>query len=709
MTLFFDGMWEDPKYKYAVVDFSTTNTSWIHMAKKYKAAGRKNWKWPLVLLDVDLLGLDPHYEGYSEETYAKMKVECTRNPFYFYREVARAVSSSGSISMPVSADRGLLGSLWLAHQHVDTTNVQLRQTGKTFRAYLYVEWLLTVGTKGATILWMTTTERKRADSIRELRVMLNALPKWCYSKHKGDTEGQQYVTNYREDNKVIFEVGQKDKQAAEQKGRGYSISNMLADEVAEMANSHISLGAAVGSGNKAREIAAKYKQPYVRMFMCTAGNLLRPEGKFYYTLSQTAMPFSEMLFDCADNAALIREIGLNSKYSSSPTVDITLSWRQLGISKERFRAILEDSVKLNPGDMDKVKRECLSIWSMGGTGRPLTPKQAEVVIGSIREPNRTERTAEGIYISWYVTAETVEILNRDHRIALGIDTSNANGKDACSITITDLATLAPLGRADISVINLHTYANAVVNLLLAIDQSILVIENKSSGQAIIDAVWLKLYHMGQDPFKRIYNVIYQEPERFRKDYTEITTTPLYKRNEQWYGKFKGKFGFPTNSSLRQQLFGEALISAVQYAGNRISNRTLAEQLAALEDVKGRIDHPVGGHDDAVISYLLTVWFAMYGRNLLRYDIPVHIPLSMAARTEDGNATAKELTRQKRVAEMEKTREILLEDLRNAANPMLRKQLQDRVNIINNEIEKSGGEIKTAEQYVQQIREQGKKR
>jgi hypothetical protein len=147
----------------------------------------------------------------------------------------------------------------------------------------------------------------------------------------------------------------------------------------------------------------------------------------------------------------------------------------------------------------------------------------------------------------------------------------------------------------------------------------LVIERKSTGVVIIDALMIELPSVGIDPFKRLYNTIVQNHHERKTDYERIIKDTRY-RDESFYISHKTDFGFATNAQSRGLLYGNVLQNAATNAGHLVKDTTLSTQLRGLVEKNGRIDHDASGNDDLVIAWLLACWFITYGNHLDFYNI-----------------------------------------------------------------------------------------
>lgn len=705
MSILFAEDWD--KYPGAIVHSTTANRSWVRMAMMYRDHFKiKNYKWCLALMNPALEFIDPFSDTLTERQKLDIIHECSINPWYFYREILRIPAKIGLQHAKFRVDRGTLATLWCYHNHIDTTNIQLRQTGKTIKIEGVAIWLLVAGTFGTNILYGTIDSNKQADCVRSIKEKLILLPNYIYNPIKGkDFDNRSSVSNVRRKNFIEFAIGQKDKRVAEQAGRGYSLANKIWDEVAETINCHLAIGAASNSSNAVVDQAREQGEPYGSVFACTAGSLDRVEGKFYHNLAASGMCWTELLLDCINEKDLRETVGANSKDSLAPLVDITMSWRQLGLKEERFLEIVALAKREANGDMDKVKRECYSIWARGGISNPLTKPQLETIFNSETEPVEQEKTNEKVIIRWYLPKEKVKALALEGKVGIGIDTSQGVNKDACSITLTNLANLEVLARADISSINLRTYADFTSKLLISIPDSVLIIENKASGQAIIDACILALHAVGEDPFRRIYNMIYQDPERHRRAYDEVRATPMRRRSPEFYDAYKGLFGFSTNASLRKRLYDEVLTESIKMGGSLVRDRTLSAQIRVLEEKNGRIDHPSGGHDDAVISYLLIGWFCLYGRNHKLYCCSSAVILSETVSTEDGNYSEAEYERQGEINYLNNLIPTLEEEFRLNYDSMYGYSIKDKIVKVYERLEALGSTAKNIDQLINSLKEE----
>lgn len=78
-----------------IYDFQTDNESFIEMAYELKQEGVKNWKFFLLLLDEDLVGVDPYDPNLSDAMKFKIQKEVMNNYWYFIRTIVKIPEPGG--------------------------------------------------------------------------------------------------------------------------------------------------------------------------------------------------------------------------------------------------------------------------------------------------------------------------------------------------------------------------------------------------------------------------------------------------------------------------------------------------------------------------------------------------------------------------------------------------------------------------------------
>lgn len=601
----------------AKVHTSTRNRSFIEYSRKLKAMGVKNNAWPLTLLQPELEFVDPYSALISAETQAKIIAECKHNPWYFFREIARFPGQGGAASIPFRANRGNMALFWCFFNHIDFALIMPRQFGKSASIDQLHNYTTNIAGVGQKIQLLTKDNKLRKENVDRLKAFRDLMPEYLQLVTRDDSDNKEEITCMKLGNKLLTGVAQKSEDAADNLGRGLTAAIQHYDELPYITNINISMPIALASSNRARAEAAKVGGFYGNIFSTTAGKKDTVDGAYAYKLIHNGMYWDEKLFDTKDVEEAKNIINKNSK-GRRTIINGTFSHRQLGVSDEELKEMIINA----EADEEIANRDFLNIWTSGSLSSPLTTKLNEVIKASEREHSYTEVTAEGYQLRWQYKAEEVKARMDDHWHVIGLDSSNAVGRDNCSFNILSTKDLGVVGAATVSETSILKYAKWISRLLIQYPKTILVIENKSTGQAILDIIVEELFAIGEDPFKRLYNrVVGNEVGGLAEIYKRIRRGDG-RRDENLYKSYKGYFGFNTGGqgNSRSFLYGTTLKESAKSVGHICRDKHLIDEILALVKKDGRVDHPKGGHDDSVISWLIAQWFMRYGKDLGFYGL-----------------------------------------------------------------------------------------
>ena len=366
----------------------------------------------------------------------------------------------------------------------------------------------------------------------------------------------------------------------------------------------------------ARDAAKENGYPYGTILTTTAGRQNTPEGAFAFDTYNKGLRWDEAYFDLETLEDYVELLKKNSKNSISI---IDLSHRQLGYTDEWLRdKLIESGATGLDAEADYLNR-----WVKGTDASPITPELLEMMNDSVMTPTYTEIGNQGYVLRWYKTEAWINA-NKDKELIVGLDTSDAVGKDGIGLTIVDVRTGETLAAGGYNETNVISFSNWLVDLLLKYPKLTLIIERRSTGTAILDNMMLMLEARGVDPFKRIFNWVVNNAghsERDKKKFDEINTRSS--QSSFLTEKNRKSFGFATSGTgvtSRTGLYGNTLQNAVKYTGGNSRDKQLVTQLSNLTVRNGRIDHAIGGHDDLVIAWLLCHWFLTTAGNREHYGI-----------------------------------------------------------------------------------------
>lgn len=602
-------------------DFDTKNESFLRLVSLYGEMGVKNRYFPLALINPDLKGVDPHCGILSDATKYAIGMECRWNVWYFLREVVRIPPVAGPNPIPYKANRGNIAITWAFLNSIDIALIQPRQTGKSVSTDCIMLWLLFIGAGNSIINMITKDDTLRKKNVERIKKLRDLLPAYIVPRHRDDSDNQFEVTCKHHENYYTTGVSQNSESTANNLGRGLTAPIAHIDEGPFINHIGTTLPAALAAATTARQEAKQYGRPYGNIFTTTAGKKDDRDGRFMYDMIHGGATWSELFFDAADRDSLVELVRKNCA-GRKLIINATFSHRQLGYTDEWLYEAMSQASSFG----DAADRDFFNIWTSGTQSSPLTPALNEKIRDSIREIKHTEITRELYMIRWYLEEAELAAAVRNDQFILGLDTSEAVGRDAIAGVIISVKDLSVIGAFTINETNLIRFSNALAELLVKYPNMTLIPEKKSTGQMIVDSLLLTLPKFGIDPFRRIYNRIVDESSERTELFKELQR-PASARSSGFYDTNKKFFGFNTNSESRNTLYGPVLQNSAKKAGHLVRDKILSSEIRALVVKRGRIDHEATGHDDTVVAWLLANWLLMFGTNLDWYGIDTSMVMS----------------------------------------------------------------------------------
>lgn len=707
------------KYPNAIPDFQTKNKSFIEMAALLKAMGVKNHTFLLALHDRTLVGVDPFdYANLTHEKIIRIATECRVNPWYFFREIVKVPGAAGDDAIPLEANRGNIALFWYFFNHVTTFLIQIRQTGKSLNSDIIDCYLLNIRCLNTTINLYTKDDSLRAVNIQRIKDIFNELPWYLNQRTKKDLDNTEVINVSSLGNWYRTHLPQKSPKLALNVARGYTSPIFKGDEVPFCSNARISIPAALASGGNVRDRAKKNNEPYCTVFTTTAGKKDDPDGKFVYQELSCAAVHSEFYYDCIDEADLELNIRNSARTNTrlfkkedskrgSYDINVTLNHKQLGKTDEWLMQKIEDA-KVSGDD---ANRDFFNLWTAGTLTSPHSPKDADRMRASEREPCFVERfTKQGYNIRWYIPREKVHEVLSNHKFVLTADTSDASGGDDIGINLFLDKTGQTIFSCNINVTNIHVFNQWFAEELIVKYPNITaIIERRSTGVALIDYLLHILPALGIDPFKRLYNTVVNSKEIYKDEWDEIQL-PLSRRDPDIYVRLKKHFGFATSGfgiTSRSDLYSITLSSAVKLIGHVIFDKTIIDQILGLISKNGRVDHAPGEHDDMVISWLLGHWFMTQAKNLYFYGLNVADIFSSLKYAGDESLEQRYKSREDSL--IKKTIQKTLEELATCNDNYLVERKENFIKQLESQLNEEEREIFSVDELINKAKELRKKR
>ena len=608
---------KDWKKSSAVPDFKTTNTSFLRLSGVYKVMGVKNHLFLLALHDKSLQGVNPFSEDLTPIEKFKIIREVWANPWYYFREIARAPAKSGGAPIRLTANRGNIALFWSFYNHLTVLLIQPRQTGKSFNTDILMTGTINWHTRDTKVLLFTKDAALRDANIDRLKGISDTLPEYLRTMTKKDSDNKESLTIKAVNNEYITAVGQNSPAAAANVGRGHTLPIVQVDEIAHIKFIDVALKALLPATTTASDIARLANAPYGKVFTTTAAKLDTDSGKFVYNeFYMKGAAWSEKLFDAEDEKEL-HMLVRNSSVNDSLVIVLDFNHRQLGFTDEWLR----DRIRESSSDKINAEIDYLNKWSRGSSSSPLSPDALKKIAASEIKDFRMEIDPFGYAVRWYIPEEEQERL-KSESVILSLDTSDAVGKDEIGMTLLCPYSGRVLAAADINKTNLHTFNNWIFQWIKTYSKLVLMPERRSSAVTMIDYLIDMCLTEEIDPFRRIFNWVANDKVEDPKRYAEIDK-PIRRRDLDVYVNYKKYFGFGTSGggrTSRDILYSQGLVRAARFIGSTVHDSRLISQIGALTVKHGRIDHSSGLHDDLVISWLLAYYLISMGNNLEYYGI-----------------------------------------------------------------------------------------
>lgn len=704
MLLFHD-QWRE-EYPYAIVDDKTKNTSFIRYAALLKSMGVKNNLWPLVLMNKELQGVDPFDPNLSTEQMMLISLECHENPMYFFREISRDPKGTPDEPIIFRANRGNMALFWLFFNHITTFLIQIRQTGKSFSTDTLMTYLLNVRCKKTEINLLTKDDTLRAANLERLKNIQSELPFYIKQKHRGDISNTEELSVKSLGNRYRGHVPNKSPKMALNVGRGLTSPIFQIDEIAFIFNIAISLPAALAAGTAERDRARRLGEPFGTIFTTTAGKKDDPDGAYAYEMVQNSAIWSEKFMDAKNNDELQRIVRANSP-KGELRVNCTFNHRQLGFTDEWLkRAIEEANAKGEDAD-----RDFGNVWTSGSQVSPLSVQLLARIRDSQRLDPHIQLTGNHGYATrWFVDENQVEHVMRNEFHIMSIDSSDAVGLDDMAMSLRNVKTGGITGAGTFNETNIITFCEWLVEWFVKYEHFVLIIERRSTGASILDYLLLMLPTRNIDPFKRIYNRCVQDAEEFPDRYKEISK-PMYSRGNDIYVKYKKMFGWATSgtgATSRSELYGNTFQQIAKLTADKVHDVKTINQILSLIIRNGRVDHPPGGNDDHVVSWLLSGWLLIQGRNLHHYGINSKMVLIDNKVNQEINNPVV-LYNSARQNHYRNLIEVLVDELKRERDTFIVQRLEQKIRSISMDLTEEDRKILSVDDLLLKLRDDRSKR
>lgn len=491
-------------------------------------------------------------------------------------------------------------------------------------------WLTYINGRGYKTHVITLKSDNRAQFIDAVKRMRACIPKYLVNPTYKDKDAGTYLTYKAFGDELVntltISVPQIGKDAAGDMGRGLTVGTTFLDEPGYIQWIEEIINGAMPSALTEMELCRLAGIPYGIGYITTPNTTLHPSGDYMFKKLMSATEWREKFFDSFSESHLRDRLLRSSPVkTTSPAVSMVYNYLQLGKNKDWVKKTIDD-LGLS---LSKAKIDLLLMWVEDGENRLFDDVTREAINNVKRQVLWSkEYRNSGLFVDFFVTQEQLMEMAKkeynDHFI-IGVDTSSAINKDACTMIIRSMKTGKVIGVGRYALAMLDDVTAIIVDMLQVLQNSVLVIE-RNYAHHMIDSLLIMLPSKGMDPFTRIYNQVYQDPALHQKELEMVQNTKFAYRDKNFYLKLKHLFGFVTTANSRKALYG-LIQEAVAVTGYGINYDKLADELINLRTKGDRIDHDSKQHDDLVISWLLTYWFIKLGANKPYYGIMAALALT----------------------------------------------------------------------------------
>lgn len=616
----------------AIVHYNTKNESFIEYANLLKGMGISNYKWCLQLHNELLLDVDPFSPDLTMDEMLMIREECAGNPFYFFREVAKAPGHTAENPKPILANRGNMSVYWLFFNSITSYLIQIRQTGKSLTMDQLTIYLSNIHYHKKLVNLFTKDDGLRKNNMERIRELEQYLPFYLSGHRRGDVNNTEEIQYGVTGNRFKGHIPATSEKFANNVGRGFTAPTYLIDEFAFLRYASTSIPALLAGGNNARAEAEADGIFYGTVFSTTAGKKDDPDGAYAYSLVKSAADWNESFMDANDREHLSKIImAAMPGNPEAPEVHCSFNHRQLGKTDEWLRKAMA-AAKSEGAAAD---RDYGNVWTDGTQSSPLSV-----------EDTRRIRASETVYhgdridpwpytLRWQMPVNQVDGFLAVNKVIMSTDPSENIGRDDSTLNFREVKTGKVICAANINENNTIDMAKFIAHLLIKYPNITWIPENKLNGSTIIDYVLLELVAHNIDPFRRIFNLVVDEHLEYKQRYKDIVTNGRVPK--EFVTPYRRYFGFKTSATgkfSRSGLYGSVFMAAVKYTGDYVHDPVTISQILGLVVRDGRIDHAKDGNDDSVVAWLLTYWFLTNAKNLSHYGIDPREVLSVNQMADD---------------------------------------------------------------------------
>lgn len=594
-------------------DVGTANKSFLQVAKDLKSLGIHNYYFMLEIYDYNLVNVDPYAENLTRDQISRIMTECTRNPWYYLREVCR-IPDQGGVGIPFKANRGNIAQTWLTLHGIDSWLCLPRQQGKTISFLCLLAWAYSFGTNNSTFIFVNKDSGNAKENLQRLKDIIDCLPEYLRFDQimEEDENGKVKLVKAARNatsmkhpitkNRIIIKPKATSYESALSLARGLTSPILHFDEPEFTPYIKTIIENSVSTFETASRNAKKNGAIYCRAFSCTPGDLDTSMGQEAQEILSHTTKWSEHMYDMRydsqndDNNELLQYVKNNG---GNGIVYIEYSYKQLGLTDEWLRNMYNKIQ--NP---IVVKREILLQRIRGSSDSPFDQEDIEYLASMIQP------VVDEMYILEHFRFDIYKKLERLTPYLVSIDCSTGTNGDSNAITIINPYTVRPDAEFKCPYIGETQFEKLIMELVMDhIPRACVIIERNSVGDGIID-------HLLNSPIRS--NLYFDKNKDLVEENLADASNNVSMLKRQ--GEQKKYYGVYTNNQSREDMMAILFRRMAEFKDDFVT-KNITDDIAHLVRFKsGKIAATEGQHDDSIMSYLIGMYVWYHGNNLAAFSI-----------------------------------------------------------------------------------------
>lgn len=597
-----------------IIDWKTSNLSFLELHNDLKRLGVKNNKFFLYLYDRDLQGIDPYSPVLPIDYQLKIILECMVNPWYFLREVCRIPEDGAPLKIGGGTrfriDRNAVASWYLFLNGIDQYDSKPRQRGKTQNALAIINYAYHFGTVASTITFANKDASNNKMNLYRLKCQRDMLPAYMQMKiglnESGSIDkGRDSVTSLRNpvtNNNIMLLSRPNSSDSAMSVGRGFTSAIQYWDEFDFIPFNTVILDSSAFAYATASDNARKNNSLYGRIWTSTPGDLDSPSGRSATEWINGSEERNAKMYQWRDKDfdILIDEFKekINSK-GFNGIVFVEHTWQQLKCSIEWY----EKQCRLVSFNQTTIMREIELKRLRGSSTSPFKRDDLFALINMQRQPIASDDMSNNLCPFYFY-----ESMDKKFPYIISIDPSEGLGQDNNAIQVINPASIKTSAEMKTPYISQTNLAKMIVEFMDKYCPKALIVVEANKGRELINQLLESKYR---------YSVWYDN-KKLEKSRIEITTGKYGPLQEEAHRR--RAYGFDTTRSTRPLLYS-LLETYVSEEKHHLNSKDVVDDILSLErKSSGIIAATNGSHDDSVMAFLIGAFVFLNAENLDEFGL-----------------------------------------------------------------------------------------